>query len=232
MTGIKLVKETWLSQKVRSTSFGFTLIFSTIFFLIGYIYLLEIFPLKKILPANYILVFTEHQYWRAWTTQFAHGDLVHLLSNLMLLVPLAFLLFNYFGIFIFPIVGFFMGGIINLVVLLSMPEETFLVGASGLVYWMGATWFSLYFLLDTRRNLKRRFAAVVILTALLFFPESYKPEISYYSHFIGYILGLLSGALIYFYRRTEFKRAEIIEIFVEEDEELENLVSSDTHIKS
>lgn len=223
MNSIQFVRETWLSQKISSQSYWFTLIFSTLFFLMGYVYLLEILPLKNFMPASYHLVFNEHQYWRAWTTQLAHADLVHLLSNSMMLFPLAFLLFSYFGIFVFPILGFLVGGFVNLVVLKSMPEGTFLVGASGLVYWMGATWLSLYFLLDTRRNLKRRFAAVLILTALLFVPETYKPEVSYLSHFVGYIFGLFSGGLIYLYRKKEFKKAEVIETIIEEEEDQEPL---------
>jgi rhomboid protease GluP len=220
MGSYTVVRQTWLSQKTKASSYWFTMIFSSLFFLFGYIYLLEVFPLKSMLPANAQLIFSEHQYWRAWTTQFAHADLVHLLSNSMMLFPLSFMLFNYYGFLLFPVLGIFVGGLINLIVLKTMPAEVFLVGASGLVYWMGATWLALYFFIDTTRNLKRRFAAIIILTALLFVPESYKPEISYLSHFVGYLMGLVTGTMIYFLRQKEFKSSEVIETIVEVDEEL------------
>lgn len=219
MNTYTLVKETWLSQKTKVSAYWFTVIFSCVFFLFGYVYLLDLWPLKNFLPANANLVFGEHQYWRAWTTQFAHGDLVHLLSNSMMLFPLSFMLFNYYGFWVFPFIGIIVGGFINLIVLRSMPAEIYLVGASGLVYWMGATWLSLYFFIDTRQNLKRRLAAIVILTALLFTPETYKPEVSYLSHFVGYVLGVLSGSVIYFFRKKEFKSHEVIETIIEEEVE-------------
>lgn len=220
MSTYSVVRQTWLSQKTKASSYWFTMIFSSLFFLFGYVYLLEVFPLKSFLPANAELVFSQHQYWRAWTTQFAHADLVHLLSNSMMLFPLSFMLFNYYGFLLFPILGIFVGGLINFIVLKTMPSEVYLVGASGLVYWMGATWLALYFFIDTTRNFKRRFAAVIILTALLFVPESYKPEISYLSHFVGYLLGIVSGSLIYFLRKKDFKALEVIETIVEVDEEV------------
>lgn len=221
MTKYTIVKQTWLSQQTKASSYWFTMIFSCLFFLFGYVYLLDLIPLKNFLPANAHLVFEGHQYWRAWTTQFAHADLVHLLSNSMMLFPLTFMLFNYYGLLVFPLIGIIIGGLINLIVLKTMPTEIYLVGASGLVYWMGATWLALYFFIDTRQNLKRRLAAIVILTALLFTPETYKPEVSYLSHFVGYLLGLVSGGLIYFFRRKEFKSQEVIETIVEEESEAE-----------
>lgn len=46
---------------------------------------------------------------------------------------------------------------------------------------------------------------------ILFLPEVYKPEISYSSHFIGYLLGILSGILFYLLFKNRFIQAEIIE---------------------
>jgi len=133
-------------------------------------------------PASGDLVFKQHEYWRAWTTLFVHADIGHLLSNL--------------------------GGLVNLAVLSTMPGKVMLVGVSGVVYWMGAAWITLAYLVDRRDKPIIRLVKSLGVSMLLFLPETYRPEVSYLTHLLGY-LGGIGAALIYYglLRRT-FLRAE------------------------
>lgn len=107
----------------------------------------------------------------------------------------------------FPILGIFMGGVTNLVVLLTLGDDVRLVGASGLVHWMGAAWATMYFILENRQSLRQRFGSGLFLMLVLFTPDTYKPNVSYLAHFVGFILGVLSSWLYYFTNRSQFLNA-------------------------
>lgn len=108
------------------------------------------------MPASPEKVFNDGEIWRAWTTVFAHADLEHLLSNVFLFFILGIFLTSYFGKALIPITAFLFGGITNLIVLKTMPLQNTLIGASGVVFWMGGAWLTLFFLIDRRRSLIQR----------------------------------------------------------------------------
>ncbi|MES2801225.1 MAG: rhomboid family intramembrane serine protease [Bdellovibrionota bacterium] len=169
------------------------------------------------LSASRDLVFSQKQYWRLWSALFAHADLGHLFGNLLLFVPFAFLLTGYFSVSLFPMLGFLFGGVINAITLLTMPMQTQLLGISGLVNWMGSLWLTLYFLIDRRSNLRKRFAVLVFSSLVLFAPQEYKEDVSYISHVIGYGLGILTGLIYYAVHRENFLAAEVAEPVLEFD---------------
>lgn len=100
-----------------------------------------------------------------------------------------------------------MGGVTNLVVLLTLGNNVHLVGASGLVHWMGAAWATMYFLLENRQSLRQRFGSGLFLMLVLFTPDTYRPNVSYLAHFVGFIFGILSAAGYYQANRTKFLNA-------------------------
>lgn len=159
-------------------------------------------------PASGERVFGHGEYWRAWTTLFVHADPGHLLSNLVLFVPFAFVLTGYYGWFLFPLVGFFVGGLVNLAVLRDMPPAVSLVGASGVVYWMGAAWITLAVLVDRREKLGRRLLKGLGVAMLLYLPEGYRPEVSYVTHLYGFLAGIACAVPFYFANRAKFRAAE------------------------
>jgi rhomboid protease GluP len=163
------------------------------------------------MPASQDLVFKKHEYWRLWTTLLAHGDLEHLGNNLMLFLPFSFFLSGYFGLIFFPLIGFYLGGIINGLVLLTMPEETMLIGISGVVYWMGAAWITLTMLIDRRENLSRRLLRALGVSMLLFLPTTYQTNVSYLSHGVGFLLGIISGFILYQLRKSQYENAVVLE---------------------
>ena len=210
------IKGNWLTRKPHRNGLYATL-FLTVILLFGtFIYLNNIFKAELLMPASYFSVFEQHQVWRIWTTLFAHADIHHVLSNLILFLPFAYYLSGYFDFIFFPVMGFFAGGCVNLVVLYTMPEKGYLIGSSGVVHWMGAAWMTLSFLIDRRESWGRRFLKVLGVSLILFIPDTFKTEVSYLSHFIGYILGVFCASLYYVTFSRKFAAAEVVEIEYDE----------------
>lgn len=215
-----VIKENWLTRSPSDLAYISTLMFGVLLGLVGYMYLGGYWGIAPWMAASGQKIFQGGEYWRLWTALFAHADTAHLLGNLSLLLPLAFMLTGHFGFYVFPFLGILVGGLINYIVIQTMPPEVNLIGISGVVYWMGATWLTLFLIIDRRKTIRRRFALAAFLTVVLFIPETYKPEISYMSHFIGYVFGGVTGVLIYVLRRNEIEAAEVKE-FIYEPETIE-----------
>lgn len=216
MESQRVLKENWLTRKPNDFAFASSLLFGVILVILSYFFLNGTLGSQSWMAVTGDSIFKKQEYWRLWTTLFAHADIEHLLSNLLLLVPLSYMLSGYFGFFLFPISGLMFGGLINYLVLHAMSPTVSLIGISGLVYWMGAVWLTLYILIDRRKSLRRRIAVSLFLTVVLFIPETYRPEVSYLSHLVGYILGVLFGIAVYFYRLKEFESAQVFEPIYED----------------
>lgn len=205
------IKENWLSQKPNQGSwFGTAL--TVMMLLIGSsIFINGYFGARHWMAASQLSVFEHHEYWRVWTSLIAHSSAEHILSNLVLFIPFAYFLSAYFGYLFFPFFGFFVGGLINFLVLQRMPESVWLVGVSGVVYWMGAAWIALSSLINRKESKKRRLLKAIGVSIVLFIPDTYRPEVSYFSHIAGFGFGVVSGAFLYLLRRKKFLAAEVFE---------------------
>jgi rhomboid protease GluP len=197
----KVFIENWLTRKPLRSGLVPT----------GILVFLLVFGKLAEFPASADLVFGNGEYWRAWTTLFVHAGPGHLLSNLFLFAPFAYVLISYFGFVFFPLVGFLVGGLVNLAVLKTMPGPVLLVGVSGVVYWMGAAWITLAFLVDRRDKPITRLIKGLGVSMLLFLPDTYRPEVSYLTHLLGYFAGVASGLIYYAIRYRAIRRAEIYE---------------------
>ncbi len=211
------VIQNWLTKKPSRNAYDITFWMTLLLLFSGFVFLSGYFNSDDWMPANPKSVFKDFQIWRLWTSLFAHGDIGHLMNNSLLFLPLTYLLSAHFGAFIFPVLGLLMGGLINFIVLINMPVNNSLIGMSGVVYWMGAIWLTLFVLIDTRKSIKKRIAIAVLLTAVLFAPETYKPEISYLSHLIGYGLGIITGVSYYMLNRKTFQNAEVKMEIIEDE---------------
>ena len=219
------IKENWLTKKPKRDALAPTLFLMSLLLVTSFIYINHLFNAHLWMSASGNLVFMEGQWWRSWTTLFAHGDLSHILGNLFLFFPLSYYLISYFGHTFFPLFGFFIGGLVNLVVLQTMPGHVGLIGVSGVVNWMGGAWLALAWLIDRRDSNGRRVLKVVAVTIVLFVPDSFKPQVSYLSHFLGYFAGVLSGIVYYYLFKKKIKQQEVIEVVkevIDEDESVWN----------
>lgn len=171
------------------------------------------------MPASREEVFGQHEYWRAWTSLFVHGDAKHLLSNSFLFFVLGTFLTGYFGIFLVLGTAFLMGGLTNFIVLSGMPMDTRLIGLSGVVFWMGGAWLTLYFLIDRKRSLIQRFLRAIGVALVIFMPaETFDPSVSYKSHFVGFGLGVIGGLLYFVFQKKALREAEVREAVIAEGE--------------
>ena len=193
-------------------------VFVLIMVLLSGAYWQDFFHAAETMAATKTQVFARHEYWRAWTTLFVHADGRHLISNSFLFFILGSLLAAYFGVFLVPFMALLFGGLTNLYVLSGMPGEVLLIGASGMVFWMGGAWLTLYLLLERRRSLLQRFLRAFGVGLVLFMPaEAFDPTISYSSHGVGFISGVGWGLVYFLVKRKPLRQAEVFEI--EEPEE-------------
>lgn len=211
------VRETWLSQKPSKYASIITAITTLLLVLGSLIYQTNFLHLHHWMEATQTAVFDQHQWWRLWTTLFAHADVGHLVSNSILFFILGYFLTGYFGVFLFPLAAFAFGGLTNWIVIASYPPTVALIGVSGVVYWMGGAWLALYFLLDRRRTYFQRTLRIVGVALGIFMPATaFDPAISYKAHLVGFILGLTYGFLYYWRHQKTFKQALVIETIIDE----------------
>jgi rhomboid protease GluP len=166
---------------------------------------------KEDLMANGDLVFRKHEYWRAWTTAFVHADYKHLGTNAVYFSILATILNNYFGNLLYPIVSLLSAGIINMIVLAFYPSHTYLVGISGVVYFMAGMWFTLYLLIERTRRMKDRIVIALGLSLIFLAPEIFflKENVSYLAHGVGFVLGVPVAALYFYCFKKEIREEEV-----------------------
>ncbi|MEZ0391977.1 MAG: rhomboid family intramembrane serine protease [Pseudobdellovibrionaceae bacterium] len=207
-----LVRQTWLSQRPASSALNLTLLSLLILALPGLL-AFEQFPQWQLLfRVSGEKVFQSQEWYRLWSALFLHADFKHLLSNSFLFFILGYFLNAYFGSLVFPLIAFVFGGLINLVAISAMPAEVSLIGASGVVFWMGGAWLSLYLFLDRRQSWGQRWLRALGVGLVLFFPaEAFDPQVSYRSHAIGFVFGVLWGAAYFLLNKRRFRQREVIE---------------------
>jgi rhomboid protease GluP len=214
---IKRVRDTWLSKKPHPLAALTMAVFLFIMVLLAGSYWENFFNAQEWMAATKLQTLTQHEYWRAWTTLFVHGDGKHLISNSFLFFVLGSLLAAYFGILLVPVMALLFGGITNFFVLSGMPLDVKLIGASGMVFWMGGAWLTLYLLLDRRRTLPQRCLRAFGVALVLFMPaEAFDPTISYQSHLLGFLFGVGWGLVYFLIKRKPLRGAEVYEMEVEE----------------
>lgn len=212
-----VLKETWLSRRPRRGALDLTFGLVALLVLATFLYLNGAGGIERELAASGESIFQRGELWRAWTALLVHADLGHLLGNVLLFAPFSYFLAGYYPRWFFPGLAFLVGGLCNFLVLKTMPPEATLVGVSGVVYWMGAAWLTLYLKIEKRDPPRRRLGKAIIVTAALFLPDTVRPEVSYFSHYLGFATGILCALLLYRWRRSEFLTGERRELVTIED---------------
>lgn len=216
------IRSNWLSRPINPNAAIIAGASSVFIALVTMVYWNNDFAIAEKLEASKQLVFSNHEYYRLWTASLIHADLKHLLSNLFMFFILGWFLSGYFGFFLFPLSAFFMGGVLNALILPSYAPTTTLLGASGIVFYLGGVWLSLYFFIQRQQSFFQRFLRIGGVTLALFMPsEAFDPSISYRTHFLGLALGAVVGSVYFLFKKNQIRRAEVREYIVEEPEELD-----------
>jgi rhomboid protease GluP len=207
-TNLKLTR-TLLSTKPQKSA-GWVSLLALFVLLVAFaVYQEDTFGLAPFLTADFSQLFTRHEYWRAFTTTLVHADLEHFSSNALFFGGLAYLLNGYFGFWVFPVLSFIAGGLINFIVLWIYASDTTIVGASGVVYFMAAFWLAHYLGIERRLSKIRRAMNAAAFTLVLFVPEVWRVHVSYLSHAVGFGLGALAGALVFIVNRHAIRGHEV-----------------------
>ena len=83
---------------------------------------------------------------------------------------------------------------------------------------MGGFWLTAYILVERSLPVKKRVVRSLGVALILFLPSAVQPEISYRTHAIGLVLGIVAAA-VYFQRyKRRIRAAEVLEI--EEDDDV------------
>ena len=205
------IKSTFLSQSPREES-PLIAVVSTMAILLVSLLCWRDPQLFRLLAAVPHQVMVEHEYWRLLTAIGVHADLRHFLSNAVVFIFFSYLLYGYFGFWIYPVSVVVLGSLTNYCSLLTYADNIHLVGASGVVYLMAGFWLTLYVLVQRTRSLPKRLMHAIGIGLIVLVPTNLSPEVSYRTHFIGCAIGVMA-AIGYFQARKETIRSmETVEI--------------------
>ena len=162
------------------------------------------------LASDSVAVFQDQEYWKLFSALLVHADLRHFVSNGVLFLVFGYLLYGYFGVWVFPIGAVALGGIVNGFSLWTyLPRDVRLVGASGMVYLMASFWLAMYLFLERRHPMGRRLLRALGVGLIVLMPGAFDQSISYRTHFIGALAGMLSALIFFHCYRSLFRSAEV-----------------------
>jgi rhomboid protease GluP len=141
-------------------------------------------------------LFHDHEYWRLVTSIITHADLLHLISNALILLVFGWMIRAYFGLIAFPVLSLIIGIATNLVTISLYDPRIKLIGASGMAYGMVAFWLVLYIKYDKDHRVPVRIMRAVGFALVMMFPSTFDPHVSYLAHAVGFVVGLLTGLLL------------------------------------
>jgi rhomboid protease GluP len=206
------IRETLLSQKPRDYSLEVAALSVSTVLAISLLAWQDGSALLPTLAATSRGVLEEHDYWRLGTAIAVHADLMHFLSNAIFLVLFPYLLFGYFGFWVFPVLGLVMSGLTNYLSLLTYSPTQGLIGASGLVYWMMGFWLSMYLLVNRNLSLGQRVIRVVVIALLVLLPTTFQENVSYRTHAIGFGLGVVSAFAYFQCHRESIRAKQVVDV--------------------
>ena len=200
---------TWLSARPRVEAALVASFMTFCLVLASLMYWSDFFGARAWMAASGESVFNGHRYYQLWTSLFAHADAGHLASNSFLFFILSYFLYGYFGAWVSPVAAFVVSGMTNWFVLQGYDPDTTLVGASGVVYWMGGAWVVFYFAINRQKSLASRLIRALGVTLLIFMPaEAFKPSVSYAAHFYGFLAGAVFASAYFRLHRKSFRSVE------------------------
>src|SRR5580765_2427424 len=109
------VRQTLLSRKPREWSLEVSGLFLATILGISLLAWRHGAALLPVLVATPEGVFQRREYWRLLTAVAVHADVMHVLSNIFLLTFFTYLLFGYFGSFVFPVLSLAMAALTNFI---------------------------------------------------------------------------------------------------------------------
>jgi membrane associated rhomboid family serine protease len=163
-------------------------------------------------------VLLEKEYWRLWTGMAVHADLSHFAVNALFFAFFSYLIYGYFGFWLYPVWSLLLGGVTSYLSLLTYSARTRLVGSSGLVYLMAGFWFMMYVLVERRLTMKRRLLHATGVALIVFLPTSLQEGISYRTHSIGFGVGIVLALACFQWKKERIRSEEVVETLDDDDD--------------
>ena len=154
-------------------------------------------------------VFQDGEWWRLWTTTVIHSDAKHFLSNISMGAVWVWLTVGYYGV-----MATLLGALLAIPVIYGATLKFIapgggLIGASGVVYFLGGMWLALFVFLERSRPVWNRILRATGVGLVVFFPTSFDPSVSYRAHLYGFLAGLVWGAILFARFREPYRALEI-----------------------
>lgn len=140
---------------------------------------------------SYNRIINQGEYYRIFTSMFLHASFMHLLSNMFTLYIFGRGLESSTSHTCFLAV-YFLSGLFANTLMLMMPSNSIMVGASGCIFGViGATLvLTMYF---KKSIYGLTFTTILTLALFNLVISLYEPEISFEVHFIGFLVGMILG---------------------------------------
>lgn len=145
------------------------------------------------LSLNYKSIVEDLELWRLITYTFVHGDLIHLIMNMLSLWILGKFIMELY-IRKWTLLAYLIGGIFSGLFVVSLQHNVALIGASGALY----TWFGLifYFTIKNRKQLPNQFVNSIFFVIAINVLISLTPGVSALGHLSGFVMGVLIAPAI------------------------------------
>lgn len=136
-------------------------------------------------------IIQQKEYYRIFTCMFLHANFTHLFSNMATLYIFGRGLERTTSHSFFLLV-YFISGIVANIIMLFIPSNSIMVGASGCIFGvLGATMILSYIFKKSICNISFHSILTIVLINLFFSVSD--PQISFSVHFIGFIVGIILG---------------------------------------
>jgi rhomboid protease GluP len=212
------IKSTLLSGKPKEESVPVSILITMVLIFISMLCWRD--PgLFRLLSASPHQVLAGLEYWRLLTTIAVHADLSHLAVNASFVVFFGYLLYGYFGVWIYPVAMMILASLTTLLSLLTYPPQVVLIGASGLVYSMVSFWLVMYSLIERTVPAKKRLLRIIGVTLVVLVPTTIRPEVSYRTHAIASGVGIIAAIAYFQSGKKRFRSQEVIELETLDDPE-------------
>ena len=158
----------------------------------------------------------------------------HWLSNVFSYFVLSFFIFGFLSFslrhsFYIWIMFWLLGGLTQILTLLTMPASIRLIGASGILFIALGFWLIHFWSLARQKSFFSRGIRVIGVAIVFLIPEKFSPEVSYMAHGIGLTIGFIFGlGHFYFFK----KRYRSFEIFGADLESMDSSIDPDSNFES
>lgn len=221
MTTTSKISSTYLSQRHYKHGIFISVLMLVIILIFSQVFWMDWKKIALELPAISYNVFQQNEYWRLWTAIFVHADLDHFLSNAYMLFFLGYLIYSYYGLFLYPFLAIFLSALVNALALLTYSPHIRLLGASGMVYLLAGIWLSLFILIERQRPIFYRLFRTFGVALIILFPTTVTPQVSYRTHAFGFFLGIITGLIYFFLNSKTLRQFEKITLEESEDKDKE-----------